>query len=244
MAVSIQAALVVPEGDGVEVKRLMPVANLRNFDPFVLWDHFDITGGGFPDHPHRGFEAITYMFAGGMQHADNLGNRGTVHGGGAQRFTAGRGIVHSEMPDKTETGRHAAGIQLWINLPQSLKGVDPDYQQVEGDEIPQTAIEGGSIRTIVGEGGPIRLKTNVEYLDISLDAGSSLERPVSDGLRGLIYVVEGSISVNGEAVAAGVAAYVDDEAVLTVSSTEGGRFMWCFGKPHGEPIFQHGPFVD
>jgi len=107
-----QNSTVVPEGDGVEVKRLMPVANLRNFDPFVLWDHFDIEGGGFPNHPHRGFEAITYMFDGGMKHKDNLGNQGTVFAGGAQRFTAGKGIVHSEMPD----GK-AAGIQLWINLP-------------------------------------------------------------------------------------------------------------------------------
>jgi len=239
MSISIQTAITVPEGDGVEVKRLMPVANRRNYDPFVLWDHFDIAAGGFPDHPHRGFEAITYMFAGGMQHADNLGNRGTVHGGGAQRFTAGRGIVHSEMPDG-----HAAGIQLWINLPQRLKGVDPDYQQAERDEIPETAIEGGVVRTIVGEGGPIQLKLDVEYLDISLDAGASLERSVVEGFRGFIYVVEGSVTVNGETADAGAAAYVDSESSLTVSSTEGGRFMWCFGKPHGESIFQHGPFVD
>jgi redox-sensitive bicupin YhaK (pirin superfamily) len=239
MSVTIQDSLVVPEGDGVEVKRLMPVANLRNYDPFVLWDHFDIAAGGFPNHPHRGFEAITYMFEGGMQHADNLGNRGTVHGGGAQRFTAGRGIVHSEMP-----AGHAAGIQLWINLPGRLKGIDPDYQQVEKNEIPETIIDGGTVRTIVGEGGPILLKTSVEYLDVSLDAGASLERPVSDGLRGFIYVVEGSISVNGETVDAGAAAYVDGEPSLAISSTEGGRFMWCFGRPYGEPIFQHGPFVD
>jgi redox-sensitive bicupin YhaK (pirin superfamily) len=239
MTVTVQRANVVPEGDGVEVKRLMPVANLRNFDPFVLWDHFDIATGGFPDHPHRGFEAITYMFEGGMQHADNLGNRGTVHGGGAQRFTAGRGIVHSEIPDG-----HADGIQLWINLPQSLKGVDPDYQQVEKDGIPAIEFDGGTLRTIVGEGGPIRLKTEVEYLDVSLDAGATFEQPVKPGLRGLVYVVEGSGQVNGAALNAGAAAYVEDESSLTITAPEGCRFMWCFGKPHGEPIYQHGPFVD
>jgi redox-sensitive bicupin YhaK (pirin superfamily) len=239
MTVHIQRAVVVPEGDGVEVKRLMPVANMRNFDPFVLWDHFDITAGGFPDHPHRGFEAITYMFTGGMQHADNLGNRGTVHGGGAQRFTAGRGIVHSEMPD----GR-AAGIQLWINLPQSLKGVDPDYQQVEKGEIPETVIDGGTVRTIVGEGGPIVLKTGVEYLDVSLAAGAIIGRAVPDGFQGIIYLIEGSIKVNGETVDAGSAAYVDGENALTIEAIEGARYMWCFGRPHGEPIYQHGPFVD
>jgi len=239
MSISVQQALVVPEGDGVEVRRLMPVARMHNFDPFVLWDHFDIAAGGFPDHPHRGFEAITYMFAGGMQHADNLGNRGTVHGGGAQRFTAGRGIVHSEMP-----AGHAAGIQLWINLPQRLKGVAPEYQQVEQDEIPETIIEGGAIRTIVGDGGPIRLKTEMEYLDVSLDAGATFERTIADGLRGLVYVVEGSLSVNGNSIHEGYAAFVDGESFLSIEAGETSRFMCCFGKPHGEPIYQHGPFVD
>jgi len=244
MGIAIRHASVVPEGDGVEVRRLMPVPNMRNFDPFVLWDHFDIAAGGFPDHPHRGFEAITYMFAGGMQHTDNLGNRGTIHGGGAQRFTAGRGMVHSEMPHQGENGRHAAGIQLWINLPQRLKGVDPEYQQEEVDGIPSTEIEGGTIRTIVGEAGPILLKTDVEYLDVSLDAGATLQRSVASGMRGLIYVVEGSISVDGNAVEAGSAAYVDGEIDLSIEAKSASRFMWCFGKPHGEPIYQHGPFVD
>ncbi len=239
MTVNIQHALVVPEGDGVEVKRLMPVANMRNFDPFVLWDHFDITAGGFPDHPHRGFEAITYMFAGGMQHADNLGNRGTVHGGGAQRFTAGRGIVHSEMP-----AGHAAGIQLWINLPGRLKGIDPDYQQVEKDEVPVIEFDGGTVHTIVGEGGPIQLKTEVEYLDVSLNAGATFERAIAEGFRGLVYLVEGEGSINGETISSGSAAYVDSESSLTITATEECRFMWCFGHPHGEPIYQHGPFVD
>ena len=239
MSIQIVQAIVVPEGAGVEVKRLMPVANLRNFDPFVLWDHFDIAAGGFPDHPHRGFEAITYMFEGGMQHTDNLGNSGTVHGGGAQRFTAGRGLVHSEMPEG-----HAAGIQLWINLPQGLKGVDPEYQQVEKGEVPLTEVEGGSIRTIVGEGGPIELKTGVEYLDVSLESGARLERLVPEEFRGFIYLVEGSINVNGETVAAGAAAYVENEPGLTINAVEDARFMWCFGKPHGEAIYQHGPFVD
>ena len=244
MSITVQQAVVVPEGDGVEVKRLMPVAGLRNFDPFVLWDHFDIAAGGFPDHPHRGFEAITYMFAGGMQHTDNLGNKGTIYGGGAQRFTAGRGMVHSEMPHPGENGRHAAGIQLWINLSQRLKGVDPEYQQVLADEFDVAEVEGGSVKTIVGEGGLIQLRTDVEYLDVSLSRGATLERNIADGMRGLIYVVEGSISVGGNTVEAGSAAYIDDEAMLLIEADEASRFMWCFGKPHGEPIYQHGPFVD
>jgi len=244
VTVQVVEAMTVPEGENLVVKRLMPVAGLRNFDPFVLWDHFDVDGGGFPDHPHRGFEAITYMFAGGMQHTDNLGNRGTIHAGGAQRFTAGRGIVHSEMPSRDENGVHAAGIQLWINLPKRLKGVEPEYQQEEADGVPVTDIEGGSIRTIVGDGGPIGLRTDVEYLDVSLDKGATLERSVAEAMRGLVYVVEGAITVNGSAVASGSAAYVDKASELSIKASEPSRFMWCFGKPHGEPIYQHGPFVD
>ena len=130
-------ALTVPEGDGVMVKRLMPRQGLMNFDPFVLMDHFDIEGGGFPDHPHRGFEAITYMLDGGMQHVDNLGNKSVVYAGGLQRFTAGKGLVHSEMPQ----GR-AQGIQLWINLPKRLKQMQPSYQQVDAEDIPSDSNDG------------------------------------------------------------------------------------------------------
>jgi len=239
MTITVQQATVVPEGDGVEVRRLMPVAGRHNFDPFVLWDHFDIAAGGFPPHPHRGFEAITYMFAGGMQHADNLGNKGTVHGGGAQRFTAGKGIVHSEMPDGS-----AAGIQLWINLPGRLKGIDPEYQQVEAHEFVVSEFDGGSLKTIVGEGGPVLLKTGVEYLDVSLLEGASFERSVDEGMRGLLYVVTGSLAVNGQKAGEGAAAFVDNEHLLTIHADSDCRFMWCFGRPHGEPIYQHGPYVD
>lgn len=235
----IQQALTVPEGDGVTVKRLMPVHGMLNHDPFVLWDHFDLSGGGFPDHPHRGFEAITYLFAGGMNHADNLGNRGTVHAGGAQRFTAGRGLVHSEFPDG-----HAAGIQLWINLPARLKKLAPDYQQLQAGELPEHEEQGAHIRTIVGEASPLRLHTPVEYLDIRLDAGSTFTRPIPGGYRGFIYVVEGAITADGRQAAAGQALLVENTPTLALSAPDGARLMWCFGKPHHEPIRQHGPYVD
>jgi len=239
MSIRLQPAITVPEGDGVMVQRLMPVHGLLNFDPFVLWDHFDIKTGGFPDHPHRGFEAITYLFAGGMNHADNLGNRGTVHTGGAQRFTAGSGIVHSEFPDG-----HAAGIQLWINLPRRLKGIDADYQQLQADEIPEQQMEGISIRTIVGDDSPIRLHTPVEYLDIHLANGTSLQRGLPQGFRGFIYVVEGNIRAGEQTATAGQALLVENESTLTLTATADTRMLWCFGAPHGEPIRQHGPFVD
>ena len=233
------AAIEVPEGDGVTVRRLMPVAGRLNYDPFVLWDHFDIDRGGFPDHPHRGFEAITYLFDGHMRHADNLGNRGTVGPGGAQRFTAGRGIVHSEFPDG-----HAAGVQLWINLPQRLKGVDPDYQQLQATDLPEEAADGVVVRAIVGDGSPLTLHTEVTYLDLRLATGGRISRPIPAGHRGLVYGVEGEAEVEGTRLAVGDACLVEAAEAITITSGAGSRLLWCFGHPHGEPIRQHGPYVD
>jgi len=242
MSIELRSAAQVPEGDGVTVRRLMPVKGMLNFDPFVLFDHFDIAKGGFPPHPHRGFEAITWMIRGGMRHKDNLGNEGTVQAGGAQRFTAGKGITHSEMPDG-----HAEGIQLWINLPQRLKHVDADYQQV--DAAPGQEEDGITLRFIVGNRGAIRLRTDVEFAEIGMSAGTHLRHDIDAGWCGIVYVAEGGISLGGEAhgdmhLKAGDAAFVKKEYFLSLHSAEGARVMWCFGVPHQEPIRQHGPFVD
>ncbi|ATX82611.1 hypothetical protein Ga0123462_1764 [Mariprofundus ferrinatatus] len=239
MSISIHTATIVPEGDGVTVKRLMPLAGLRNYDPFVLWDHFDISGGGFPDHPHRGFEAITYLFDGGMNHSDNLGNHGAIHGGGAQRFTAGRGLVHSEFPDG-----HAHGIQLWINLPRRLKSIDPDYQQLQEREIPENCSDGVTVRTIVGTGSPLELHTEVEYLDIQLQPGSTYRHNIASAFRGFVYAVAGKFTANGVMSENGQALFIESEQLIELKSEQGARLMWCFGNPHHEPINQHGPFVD
>ena len=213
-----------------------------NFDPFVLWDHFNIgPGRGFPDHPHRGFEAITYMFDGGMNHKDNLGNESFVTPGGAQRFTAGSGMVHSEMP--AENG-DSNGIQLWINLPKRLKQVDPDYQQVEANEFPVKKLEGGQVKVLVGEGSPLKLKTEVIYQHINLDKQSTYQLELKVGMRGIIYLMSGKITVNQQAVNADQALFVEDTEKLELSAEENSQFMICMGMPHGEPIRQHGPFVD
>jgi len=239
MAITIHSTITVPEGDGVTVKRLMPVGGLRNFDPFMLWDHFDISGGGFPDHPHRGFEAITYLFEGGMKHTDNLGNSGTIHAGGAQRFTAGRGILHSEFPDG-----HAHGIQLWINLPGRLKSLEPEYQQVQADKIMVSDCEGVTVRSIVGKSGIISLHTDVEYLEIRMHAGTVFQHKPDNRFRGFIYAVEGTSEINGESLKKSQAAFIEHTEAVEIRSLDGAKLMWCFGKPHHEPIHQHGPFVD
>ena len=239
MSISIHTAVNVPEGDGVIVKRLMPLAGLRNFDPFVLWDHFDLSGGGFPDHPHRGFEAITYLFDGGMKHTDTLGNRGTVSAGGAQCFTAGRGIVHSEFPD----GR-AHGVQLWINLPRRLKLIEPAYQQLQADMIPENNERGVRVRTIVGVTEAIKLHSEIEYLEIIMDTATSYNRPLRIGQRGFIYVVQGNASINGDNIVSTQSAFIEDVTELEIQSSDGARLMWCFGTPHHETINQRGPYVD
>ena len=230
------------EGDGVIVKRLMPIPNFRNFDPFVLWDDFTITpGNGFPDHPHRGFEAITYLFTGSIRHEDNLGNASTVYTGGAQRFTAGSGIVHSEMPNETNPTR---GIQLWINLPQRLKQIEAGYQQVNHDEFPVNDTKDGQIKTIVGDGSPLKIMTPMRYLELQLNTGASYTEVVPENMRGFVYLVDGEVEINNQNYTAANTAFFDKETKIEINSIQNSRLMICYGTPHGEPIIQYGPFVD
>ena len=235
-------ALEMQEGAGVTVKRLMPIASFRNYDPFVLWDDFSISpGNGFPDHPHRGFEAITYLFNGSIEHKDNLGNHSTVFSGGAQRFTAGKGIVHSEMPNDKGTTR---GIQLWINLPKRLKGVEPDYQQANEGEFPIRKLEGGTAKTIVGEGSPLKLHTPMHYLDISLNDDAIYRKELPENFRGFIYMVEGNAQSGEQLLEPGTAHFLEQGEMVQMTAKGGCRFMLCVGSPHGEPIIQYGPYVD
>lgn len=233
----------IEEGAGVKVQRLMPVAGLHNYDPFVLMDHFRIAPDkGFPEHPHRGFEAITYLFSGSINHRDNLGNDATVIAGGAQRFTAGRGIVHSEMPATDEV---SSGIQLWINLPQRLKKLAPSYQQVDSGNLPELAIEGGLLRVIVDGDAAIELNTPARILELELEAGGRYEDRIEENYRGFVYVSEGAIELNGLQVNQGQAAFFDSgDQELEFYSPQGCRCLLSFGQAHGEPIYQRGSFVD
>ncbi|RMH47777.1 MAG: pirin family protein [Gammaproteobacteria bacterium] len=227
----------VPEGDGVMVRRLMPTVALRHFDPFVLWDHFDIESGGFPPHPHRGFEGITWLLKGTMQHQDNLGNCGTVSAGGAQRFTAGQGIVHSEMPlGRTE------GIQLWVNLPKRLKTITPDYQQVPN--IPITQDGNIEIRHIVGHDAGIHVHTPMDYRDIRFTQSDELSLRLNEDWRAICYVIRGVADLNGQTLNAGDAGLIENTLSITIRAAADTHLMWCAGLPHHEPIRQWGPFVD
>lgn len=230
------------EGEGAEVFRLFPVPGSRwNLDPFVLFDHFRIgPGSGFPTHPHRGFEAITYLLEGGIRHRDSLGNDSTMGAGGAQRFTAGRGLEHSEMP-----AGESAGIQLWINLPRAQKSIEPDYQAVPPEDLPVRPFAGGERRIVVGEGSPLRLHTPVHYEILRLEPGAAVTMAVPPGWQGLAYVLEGGILLGGRPLAAREAGlFAGRERLELAAGEQAAEVVWLAGRPHGEPLRQHGPFVD
>jgi hypothetical protein len=231
------------EGEGVTVSRLFPISGTRmNHDPFVLFDHFEVgVGQGFPTHPHRGFEAITYLFSGAMRHKDNLGNDSVIIEGGAQIFCAGRGIEHSEMPESEEATR---GIQLWINLANKLKNIEPSYQSVNADELPVLTENGVKITTIAGDSSPVELQNQLSYQCIEMSQNSSHEINVI-GKQGLIYLIRGALRCSNEALEANQALLFDNqESKLSLYAVTDCHFMIVFGVPHGEPIVQYGPFVD
>lgn len=241
---NVSAAIETQEGEGVVVKRLFPVRReMMNFDPFVLWDHFELTpGSGFPQHPHRGFEAITYLFEGGVEHKDNLNNASTVFSGGAQRFTAGKGILHSEMPVKGAVSR---GIQVWINLPRHLKQMVPDYQQVDEQDLPSELIDGVRVRTIVGTEESIRLQTSVQYLELSFLEATRHTVNVSPSHRGFVYVVDGDVKVDNQLLEKGQACFFEQLTTeLIIEGAQDAHVMVISGVPHKQPIYQHGPYVD
>jgi redox-sensitive bicupin YhaK (pirin superfamily) len=231
----------VSEGAGARIRRLFPSPQRENIDPFVLFDEFEIAAGtGFPDHPHRGFEVITYVLAGAMHHRDDHGNDSVVSAGGVQHFSAGRGIVHSEMPEGDTTTR---GIQLWVNLPRSDKGTEPAYQPIAATQIPETKFDGYRVRTVAGPGSPLSAHTPLVYLDIELAPGSEHTAQVPAGFTGVLYVLEGEVQSNDTAAQEGEAMAIG-EGNVHVSTGPGARYLVIAGRPIGEPIHQHGPYVD
>ncbi|WP_417518165.1 pirin family protein [Minwuia sp.] len=240
------------DGAGVKLKRSLGGPRLQHFDPFLLLDEFrsDKPGdyiAGFPEHPHRGFETVTYMLAGRMRHRDNQGNSGLLQPGGAQWMTAGRGIVHSEMPEQ-EDGL-MWGFQLWVNLPSGSKMTEPRYQDIDPAEIPDVDLgEGVSVRIVAGElngvSGPVKdIAVSPTYLDVSLSSGKTFDHAVPSGHNAFVYVFGGRVRI-GETVAGNA-----DMVLLTegdrveVEALEDARFLLIAGQPIGEPVARYGPFV-
>jgi quercetin 2,3-dioxygenase len=241
------------DGAGVRLTRVIGIPELRNLDPFLMLDHFGSEEAadyiaGFPNHPHRGFETVTYMLEGRMRHRDNQGNEGLLTPGSVQWMTAGRGLIHSEMPEQEE-GR-MSGFQLWINLPAAQKMCAPRYQDIAPQRIPEAEpLPGAKVRVLAGEYAGLRGPVDAEstsplYLDIALPAGTSLEVPVPTGHTAFAYVFEGRAALDGQPVATDVMALLSDGDHLKVSAEgEPARLILVAGRPLREPIVQYGPFV-
>lgn len=245
-------AQAVREGAGVTVHRTIGTPALRNFDPFLMLDHFGSDDpnqyiAGFPDHPHRGFITLTYMLDGHMLHRDSMGNQGDLHSGAAQWMRAASGVIHSEMPQQTEGLMR--GFQLWINLPAAQKMSDPAYQEFAPERIPEVKEPGRRVRVVSGEYsgvfGPIDdPHTNVQYLDVTLDAGAQFTRKLAKELRALAYVFEGSTqTAASELPRHSLAILGDGDEFSMTAGPQGARFILVAGRPIGEPIVQYGPFV-
>ena len=229
------------DGQDATLSRVFPSPELRNLDPFVLLDDFDVhVPAGFPEHPHRGFEAFTYMLDGAFEHRDSMGNESKIGAGGIQRFNSGAGARHSEMPGTSGSNR---GLQLWVNLPRAKKQMEPEYQGVQGEAMPVDEQGGQRIHTVVGETSPVALHTEVEYLDVTLLADGSFDRVIPAGYSTLLYVLDGSLQVGEREVPRGHA-LVLGEGELRARGKAGARLAWLRGRPHGEPIRHRGPFVD
>jgi len=241
------------DGAGVRLARTIGTPALDHVDPFLLLDEFrsdspDDYIAGFPDHPHRGFETVTYMLAGRMRHRDHKGNQGDLRAGSVQWMTAGRGIVHSEMPQQ-EDGL-MWGFQLWVNLPAADKMTEPRYQDIPPEEVPSVDLSGGgTVRVIAGSSGGVDgavsgIATAPLYLDVALPADAAFEHPVPAGHNGFVYPFEGSIDVGGTAVSRGTLGVLGDgDAISVRGGSEGGRFLLVAARPLDEPVARRGPFV-
>ena len=243
------------DGAGVRLTRLLTQDLQRRLDPFLMLDafHTDDPGdyiGGFPDHPHRGFETVTYMLAGRMRHRDSAGHEGLLSPGAVQWMTAGRGVIHSEMPEQQD-GR-MEGFQLWLNLPAKSKMRDPWYRDIRPEEIPQWRGDGVTARVIAGRtrgvaGAMQREDTEPLYLDLQLDAGASFDQPLPPSHNAFVVVYRGELAIGSQSVQprrlAILANRPQSDGVRLQAGAEGARAILVAGRPLNEPIAQYGPFV-
>jgi redox-sensitive bicupin YhaK (pirin superfamily) len=244
----------VMEGAGVLVGRALPQGRLglEPVDPFLMLDHFKAEPGGpgFPEHPHRGFEILTYVRQGFGSHKDNFGNEATVKAGGLMRLTAGKGMWHGEDVGTSEKGGVIEGLQFWVNLKKAQKKIDPAFQHVEDAELPRVPQDGGktTVKVLVGPGSPVKMLTPMFYLEVSIKPGGSFQWDIPVEHQGFVYVLEGSASFPADAAqaAAGHVAILGQGGGIEVKNA--GKddlvFVIAAGEPHREPVIWNGPFVD
>src|SRR6185436_16229066 len=243
------------DGAGVKLTRVLTQQLQRRLDPFLMLDAFGTDNpqdyiGGVPDHPHRGFETVTYMIAGRMRHRDSAGHEGLLSNGGVQWMTAGRGVIHSELPEQ-EDGR-MEGFQLWLNLPAKDKMRAPWYRDIQSADLPEfTTASGVKVRAIAGrshgvEGAMLREVTEPLYLDLELPAGASFEQALPPSHNAFLYVYRGSLAVGDTEVPVqrmAIFANDADRDGVVLKAKVPTRALLIAGKPLAEPIAQYGPFV-
>ena len=247
------------DGAGVRLRRSIATPELDHLDPFFLFDHFgsenpDDYIAGFPMHPHRGIETVTYVLDGDVTHRDSLGNAGTIGAGDVQWMTAGSGIMHEEMPHAGP--KRLDGFQIWVNLPRKLKMTTPRYQDVPSARIPELLAPGGArVRVVAGtvdgvEGAVREIFAGPSYLDVALAPGQSFEQPVPRGHTALVYVFQGAVRIGGSGSAGGkavsatrLAVLGDGDAVRIHANAGPARFLLLSAQPLEEPYARYGPFV-
>ncbi|MGB0749678.1 MAG: pirin family protein [Magnetospiraceae bacterium] len=248
------SAMPTSDGAGVNLKRSIGAPMLDQLDPFLLLDNIESDAAadyiaGFPEHPHRGFETVTYMIEGRMRHRDSNGGEGLLESGGAQWMTAGRGVLHSEMPEQEDGRLH--GFQLWVNLPAARKMIPSRYQDIPAAQIPEVNLDGAGLVRIVagtfqGATGPVSgIDSDPLYVDVELSDGGATTVPIAAGHTAFVYVFAGTLKVGERTIAADTLAVLSDgDAVtLTGGADGGGRALVVAGKPFNEPIARYGPFV-
>ncbi|MBI3777125.1 MAG: pirin family protein [Gammaproteobacteria bacterium] len=247
------------EGGGFPVRRPFPVAQLLQFDPFLLFDHLGpVTWGpgqgiGAPDHPHRGFETVTYLLSGEMQHKDSAGRSGTLRAGDVQWMTAGRGVVHSEMPtpEFQRSGGIMHGFQLWVNLPAKDKMMPPRYQDIPAAQIPEAMSADGKVKVRViagsalGKHAVIEVRTPIIYLHYTLRAGGETAQDIPADYNAMVYVIRGAAAVGDPQrdVREGQAALLGPGASVQLAAKTDTDVLVLAGVPLNEPVARHGPFV-
>ena len=239
------------DGAGVKLRRIIGGSEISMLDPFLLFDDFgsdnaDDYIAGFPSHPHRGFETITYMISGKFRHKDSAGNEGFLSDGSVQWMTAGKGVIHSEMPEKTN-GK-VKGFQLWLNLPKSLKMIEPSYNDISSSEIPIVNLSNGTLRVISGSfqniKGPGNPHTGMLYFDLNLNPNSNNNIKLEDNWNTFLYVYEGTAEIGGRQINNGQMAVLSNKGDLSIRSLN--SYLKCViisGEPINESVARGGPFV-
>lgn len=248
------SGLPTSDGAGVKLTRVLTQDLQQRLDPFLMLDAFgsdqaDDYIAGFPDHPHRGFETVTYMIAGRMRHRDSAGNEGLLENGGVQWMTAGRGVIHSELPEQEEGLME--GFQLWLNLPAAGKMQPPWYRDFKAADLPQLQLPGVNLTVIAGQsqgmaGAVQRERTEPLYLDLHMSAGSRFSQPLPASHNAFIYVYRGQVSLAGQSVPVQKMAILANDPAsdgVQIEASQDSRLLLIAGRPLREPIVQYGPFV-